>query len=192
MTLIRCGWVSLNEPIYIKYHDEEWAVPIRNDDNALFERICLEGAQAGLSWLIVLKKRESYRIAFDNFDPAIVANYDEGKIAELLANPGIIRNRLKVRAAINNAQRFLTVQAEYGSFDKYLWGFVDDKPIHNHWQTIKEIPPETEISLALSKDLKKRGFKFVGSTICYAMMQAIGMVNDHTIDCFRHPEIMTM
>ncbi len=192
MNPTRCAWVSLTEPLYTKYHDEEWAVPIRNDDNALFERICLEGAQAGLSWLTVLKKRENYRAAFDNFNPAIVANYDENKVAELIDNPGIIRNRLKVRAAINNAQHFLTVQSEYGSFDKYLWAFVDGKPIHNHWRTIKEIPPETEISLALSKDLKKRGFKFVGSTICYAMMQAIGMVNDHTVDCFRHTEIIQL
>jgi len=152
----------------------------------------LEGAQAGLSWLTVLKKRENYRIAFDNFNPAIIATYDEDKIAELITNPGIIRNKLKVRSTINNAQHFFAVQAEFGSFSNYLWGFVDGKPIHNHWQTIKEVPAETEISVALSKDLKRRGFKFVGSTICYAMMQAIGMVNDHTTDCFRHTEIIQL
>jgi DNA-3-methyladenine glycosylase I len=185
----RCGWVNLNEPLYVKYHDEEWGVPIRHDDRALFERICLEGAQAGLSWLTILRKRENYRAAFDGFDLAKVAQYDEVKIAELLANPGIIRNRLKINAAINNAQRFLVVQNEFGSFADYLWGFVDGKTIHNQWRTPKEIPAETEESRKLSKDLIQRGFKFVGPTICYAMMQAIGMVNDHTVDCFRYAEL---
>jgi DNA-3-methyladenine glycosylase I len=185
----RCAWVSLNDPLYLKYHDEEWGVPIRHNDNALFERICLEGAQAGLSWITILRKREHYRAAFDGFDPAIVARYDEAKVAELLQNPGIVRNRLKIQAAVNNAQKFLTVQEEFGAFSDYLWGFVGGKTLHNQWRSLTEIPAETAESRLLSKDLKRRGFKFVGSTICYAMMQAIGMVNDHTVDCFRHAEI---
>lgn len=188
MSLTRCGWVNLNEPIYVAYHDQEWGVPV-HDEHALFERICLEGAQAGLSWLTILRKRENYRAAFDNFDPAVVANYDDAKVAELLANPGIVRNRLKIAAAINNAQQFLKVQQEFGSFDRYLWAFVDGKTIQHQRQSLAEIPAETEISQRISKDLKKRGFKFVGSTICYAMMQACGLVNDHTVDCFRHAEV---
>jgi DNA-3-methyladenine glycosylase I len=184
----RCGWVNA-DPLYIQYHDEEWGVPIRHDDNALFERICLEGAQAGLSWITILRKRENYRAAFDGFDPVKVAAYDEAKVAELMANPGIVRNRMKIEAAINNAQRVLAVQAELGSFSDYLWGFVGGQTIHNRWESLSQIPPETDISKAMSKDLKKRGFKFVGSTICYAMMQAVGMVNDHTVGCFRHGEI---
>lgn len=188
MALTRCGWVNLNEPIYVAYHDQEWGVPV-HDEHALFERICLEGAQAGLSWLTILRKRENYRAAFDNFDPAVVANYDDAKVAELLANPGIVRNRLKIAAAINNAQQFLKVQQEFGSFDRYLWAFVDGKTIQHQRQSLAEIPAETEISQRISKDLKKRGFKFVGSTICYAMMQACGLVNDHTVDCFRHAEV---
>ena len=187
MTLTRCLWAT-TDPLYIRYHDEEWGVPI-HDDPALFERISLEGAQAGLSWITILRKRENYRAAFDGFNPVIVARYDDAKIAELLANAGIVRNRLKINAAINNAQKFLAVQEEFGSFDRYLWDFVDGKPIHNQWSSLSEIPPETELSRKLSKDLTKRGFKFVGSTICYAMMQAIGMVNDHTVDCFRYEEI---
>jgi DNA-3-methyladenine glycosylase I len=155
----------------------------------LFERICLEGAQAGLSWWTILRKRENYRAAFVGFDPALVARYDDAKIAELLANSGIVRNRLKIHAAINNAQKFLTVQEAYGSFANYLWGFVEGKTIQNQWHSLSEIPAETEISRKLSKDLTKRGFKFVGSTICYATMQACGLVNDHTVDCFRHAEI---
>ena len=187
--ITRCTWVHQAEPLYLKYHDEEWGVPIRHNDNALFERICLEGAQAGLSWLTILRKRENYRVAFDGFDPAVVARYDEAKVAELLQNPGIVRNRLKINAAINNAQKFLTVQEEFGSFSEYLWGFVGGKTIHNQWRSLSEIPAETEESRRMSKDLLKRGFKFVGPTICYAMMQAVGMVNDHTVDCFRHAEL---
>jgi len=185
MDLTRCGWVNLNEPIYVNYHDEEWGVPV-HDDHALFERLCLEGAQAGLSWLTILRKRENYRAAFDGFDPALVAHYDEAKIADLLANPGIVRNRLKIHAAINNAQKFLALQAEFGSFDRYLWDFVDGKTVRNTWKSLSEIPPQTETSQRMSKDLLKRGFKFVGPTICYATMQACGLVNDHTVDCFRH------
>ncbi len=185
MDLTRCGWVNLNEPIYVNYHDEEWGVPV-HDDHALFERLCLEGAQAGLSWLTILRKRENYRAAFDGFDPALVAHYDEAKIADLLANPGIVRNRLKIHAAINNAQKFLALQAEFGSFDRYLWDFVDGKTVQNTWKSLSEIPPQTETSQRMSKDLLKRGFKFVGPTICYATMQACGLVNDHTVDCFRH------
>ncbi len=187
---IRCGWAG-SDPFYIRYHDEEWGVPLRNDDDALFERICLEGAQAGLSWITVLRKRENYRQAFDNFDPAVVAKYDDTKIAELLQNPGIIRNRLKINSTINNAQKFLTLQDELGSFSDYLWGFVNGKTIHNHWHTLSEIPPETDLSRKLSKDLKKRGFKFVGATMCYAMMQACGLVNDHIVTCFRHAELQS-
>lgn len=190
-TLIRCAW-SGADPLYVKYHDEEWGVPLKGDDSALFERICLEGAQAGLSWITILRKRENYRAAFDGFDPAVVARYDEAKVAELLANPGIVRNRLKIASTINNAQKFLEVQREFGSFSDYLWGYVDGHPIHNHWQSLSEIPAETELSKRISKDLLKRGFKFVGSTICYAMMQATGLVNDHTVDCFRHAEIAQM
>jgi DNA-3-methyladenine glycosylase I len=181
----RCGWVSA-DPLYLNYHDEEWGVPIRSDDDALFERICLEGAQAGLSWITILRKRDHYRAAFDQFSPAKVAAYDDAKVAELMANPGIVRNRLKIAAAINNAQRVLAVQAELGSFSDYLWSFVGGQTIHNQWESLAHIPAETDISRAMSKDLKRRGFKFVGSTICYAMMQAVGMVNDHTVGCFRH------
>lgn len=188
MTITRCAWVNLNDPLYTKYHDEEWGVPLR-DDNALFERICLEGAQAGLSWITILRKRENYRAAFDYFDPQKVARYDEAKVAELLNNPGIIRNKLKINAAINNAQRFLAVQEEFGSFGDYLWAFVDGRTIYNTWRTHADIPTETDESRRMSKDLSKRGFKFVGPTICYAMMQATGMVNDHTVDCFRHSEL---
>jgi DNA-3-methyladenine glycosylase I len=185
--LKRCGWTS-KDPLYIRYHDEEWGVPIRNNDNAFFERICLEGAQAGLSWITILRKRENYRAAFDHFDPQKVARYDEAKINELLQNAGIIRNRLKIQSAINNAQKFLIVQEELGSFSDYLWSFVGGTTKINHWENLKQVPAETTESRALSKDLKKRGFKFVGATICYAMMQATGMVNDHTTDCFRHSQ----
>ena len=188
---VRCGWVSLNEPIYVHYHDHEWGVPVHGD-NALFERICLEGAQAGLSWLTILRKRENYRAAFEGFDPAKVALYDDARFAELMQNPGIVRNRLKITSTINNAQKFLAVQEEFGSFDTYLWNFVDGKPIQTMRQTLKDIPPETDLSRKLSKDLLKRGFRFVGPTICYAAMQAIGMVNDHTVNCFRHVEIQQL
>ena len=190
-TLNRCAW-GATDPLYVKYHDEEWGVPLKGDDSALFERICLEGAQAGLSWITILRKRENYRVAFDGFDPAVVARYDEAKVAELLANAGIVRNRLKIAATINNAHKFLDVQREFGSFSDYLWGYVDGKPIQNQWRSLSEIPAETELSKRISKDLQKRGFKFVGSTICYAMLQAVGLVNDHTVECFRHSEIAQM
>lgn len=183
----RCFWAS-SEPNTL-YHDTEWGVPL-HDEHALFEFLILEGAQAGLSWVTILKKRAHYRQVFDQFDPQKIALYDEAKVAQLLNDPGIIRNRLKIAAAINNARLFLTVQQQFGSFDQFLWRFVDGRPIINHWHTRSEIPTRTAISDALSKDLAKRGFKFVGSTICYAMMQAVGMVNDHTVDCFRHAECM--
>lgn len=177
----RCAWVN-EDPLYMYYHDHEWGVPV-HDDKRWYELLVLEGAQAGLSWYTVLKKREGYREAFDAFDPGVVALYDEAKIAALLADGRIIRNRLKIQAAIANAQRFLEVQGEFGSFDAYIWRFVDGSPIRNHWRDRSEVPAVTPQSDALSKDLKKRGFKFVGSTICYALMQASGMVNDHTQDC---------
>lgn len=188
MALVRCAWVDPQNDLYLRYHDEEWGVPVR-DDRALFERLCLEGAQAGLSWITILRKRDHYRQVFDHFDPERVARYDEAKIAALLQDPGIVRNRAKVLAAINNAQRLLELQAEVGSFADYLWGFVDGQTIHNHWQSLAEIPAQTEVSRRMSKDLLRRGFKFVGPTICYAMMQATGMVNDHTVDCFRYAEL---
>ena len=191
MDLVRCTW-SGSDPLYMRYHDEEWGVPIRQDDPKLFGFLVLEGAQAGLSWLTILHKRENYRVAFDGFDPAIVARYGEVKIGELLQNPGIVRNRLKVNAAVQNAKGVLAVQEEFGSLAAYLWGFVDGRPIHNQWRTLAEIPAETEISRKLSKDLSRRGFKFVGPTICYAMMQACGFVNDHTVDCFRYREVMRL
>lgn len=180
----RCSWCG-NDPLYIKYHDEEWGVPV-HDDHKLFEMLILEGAQAGLSWITVLKKRENYRNAFDNFDAIKISKYSEKKIEKLLNNTGIIRNRLKINSTIGNAKAFLKVQKEFSSFDKYIWQFVDNKPILNKFKSLKDLPAKTEISDKMSKDLKKRGFKFVGSTICYAFMQATGMVNDHTIDCFRY------
>jgi DNA-3-methyladenine glycosylase I len=183
----RCAW-STSDPLYIRYHDDEWGVPV-HDDRALFEVLILEGAQAGLSWITILRKRENYRRAFDDFEPAKVAAYDDAKIAALLADPGIVRNRLKVNAAVRNARAFLEVREEFGSFDAYLWRFVDGRPIQNAWRSLSEIPAETETARALSKDLTKRGFKFVGPTIMYAFMQAVGMVNDHTTDCFRHEQI---
>lgn len=181
---IRCGWVN-DDPLYIEYHDKEWGVPV-HDDRKLFEMITLEGAQAGLSWYTVLKKRETYREAFDGFDYTKVAAYDEVKTGELLANEGIIRNRLKVASTIGNAQAFIRVREEFGSFDRYIWGFVGGQPILNRWKDLKEVPARTDISDAMSKDMQKRGFKFVGSTICYAFMQAVGMVNDHVESCFCH------
>jgi DNA-3-methyladenine glycosylase I len=177
----RCAWVN-DDPLYIDYHDHEWGVPV-HEDRKLFEMLILEGAQAGLSWYTVLKKREGYRQAFDGFDPDKVAAYDEAKTVELLDNAGIIRNRLKIRSAITNAQCFLQVSEEFGSFDAYIWQFVGGAPIRNRWRTMSEVPATTPQSDAMSKDLKKRGFKFVGSTICYAFMQATGMVNDHTLAC---------
>ncbi len=184
----RCAWVP-NDPDYIAYHDNEWGVPI-HDDRALFEFLLLEGAQAGLSWSTILHKRENYRLAFDQFNPEKVALYGEAEIAALLNNPGIVRNRLKIRAAVTNAQAFLAVQESFGSFDAYIWKFVDGKPKQNHWKTLTELPARTVESDALSKDLVQRGFKFVGSTICYAHMQATGMVNDHTTDCFRYSQLL--
>lgn len=180
----RCGWPT-NDALYISYHDEEWGVPV-HDDRKLFEMLILEGAQAGLSWITVLRKRDNYRKAFNNFDAKKIVKYDEKKNKSLLENEGIIRNRLKIAAAIQNAKCFLEIQKEFGSFDKYIWQFVGGKAIKNKWKTLKEIPAKTTESDAMSRDLKKRGFKFVGSTICYAFMQAVGMVNDHVVECFRH------
>jgi len=187
MEITRCAWAN-SSALYVQYHDSEWGVPV-HDDQTLFEFLVLEGAQAGLSWSTILNKRHNYRLAFDNFDPLKVANYGNAKVAELLANPGIIRNRLKILAAIGNAKAFLTVQDEFGSFDAYIWRFVNGQPIQNAWRSLSEIPPHTPESDALSKDLLQRGFKFVGSTICYAHMQATGMVNDHVVDCFRYQQV---
>lgn len=182
----RCEWAAhSNNALMIEYHDEEWGVPVHND-RRLFEFVILEGAQAGLSWQTVLNKRENYRKAFDNFDPAKIARYSSEHVRRLLADPGIIRNRLKVHAAIVNAKRFLDVQNEFGSFDKYIWRFVEGKPVKHRFTSLKQIPATTPESDAMSKDLRKRGFKFVGSTICYAFMQAVGMVDDHTKGCFRY------
>ncbi len=183
----RCTW-CLSFPDYIRYHDEEWGVPV-HDDKVHFEFLILEGAQAGLSWSTILKKREGYRKAFAKFDPKKVARFGEAEIEELLQNPRIIRNRLKVNAAVTNARHFLDLQKEYGSFDEYIWNFVGHKTIQNRWKSLKEVPPITPESDAISRDLKKRGFKFVGSTVIYAHMQACGLVNDHLIDCFRHREV---
>lgn len=182
----RCGWVTTDE-IYIKYHDEEWGEPV-HDDRLLFEFLNLEGAQAGLSWLTVLKKRERYQEVFDHFDAEVIVRYDDSKIQELLNDKGIIRNRLKINAVITNARAFLKVKEEFGSFDEYIWSFVNHESIINHWPALEEVPATSAISDAMSKDLKKRGFKFVGSTICYAYMQAVGMVNDHILTCFKHPQ----
>lgn len=186
--LCRCPWVDLSKPDYIAYHDREWGVPV-HDDRLLFEFLTLEGAQAGLSWYTVLKKRENYRAAFDQFDPLKVAKYGERKVSVLMKNAGIIRNQAKIRAAINNAQRFLEVQKEFGSFAAYIWKFVDHNPKANKLRHMRDYPATSPESDLLSKDLRKRGFKFVGSTICYAHMQATGMVNDHSLDCFRRREI---
>ena len=182
-----CEWVG-KDPLMQRYHDEEWGVPLHDDDR-LFEFLVLEGAQAGLSWSTVLNKRERYREAFDGFDPEIVAGYGEAKIAELLTDAGIIRNRLKIRSAISNAKAFLAVVEEHGNFDTYIWRFVGGEPKINSWRTLSEVPPMTAESDAMSRDLKRRGFNFVGSTICYAFMQATGMVNDHTVRCFRYAEL---
>ncbi len=185
--IIRCSWCG-DDPLYVAYHDEEWGVPV-HDDQTLFEFLTLESAQAGLSWITVLRKRENYRKAFAGFDPVKVARFSEDKIEKLLLDPGIVRNRLKVVAAVNNARLFLEVQKEFGSFDKYIWSFVGGKPIKNKFRELKEVAATTPESDALSKDLKKRGFKFVGSTIMYAHMQATGMVNDHMVSCFRYNEV---
>ncbi len=183
----RCGWPG-EDALYQRYHDTEWGVPL-HDDRALFEFLILEGAQAGLSWITILRKRENYRAAFDGFDAQRIARYDAGKIASLLQDAGIVRNRLKLAAAVSNAQKFLEVQEEFGSFDSFIWRFVDGLPKQNKWRRLDQIPASTPQSDAMSKELKRRGFKFVGSTICYAHMQATGMVNDHTTDCFRHKEL---
>ena len=186
--LIRCSWAT-NE-LSIRYHDEEWGVPA-HDDRTLFEFLILEGSQAGLSWDTILRKRENYRSAFDGFDPERVARYDRKKLQALLRNPGIIRNRLKIKSAVQNAKAFLKIQEEFGSFDRFIWQFVGGRPFINPWKS-KQIPARTAVSDAVSKDLKKSGFTFVGSTICYAFMQAVGMVNDHAKDCFRRGKIIQM
>jgi len=185
--MMRCAWAG-TDPLYVAYHDLEWGVPI-HDDRLLIEFLILEGAQAGLSWSTILKKREGYRRAYDEFDPAIVAQYGEAKINDLLANAGIVRNRRKIEASVTNAQAYLKIQEQYGSFVVYVWQFVGGKPLQNSWKSLQEIPANTPESDALSKDLLKRGFKFVGTTICYAFMQAAGMVNDHTVDCYRYTEL---
>lgn len=182
--IIRCGW-STSDPLYVQYHDEEWGVPL-HDDQKLFEFLVLEGMQAGLSWLTILRKRDNFRKAFDDFDPQQVARYKERKIKALMQDEGIIRNQRKILATIENARAFLKVQAEFGSFDRYIWDFVGGKPIVNRWRTLNEIPAKTPLSETISKDLKRRGFRFVGPTIVYAHMQATGMVNDHLVECFRY------
>jgi DNA-3-methyladenine glycosylase I len=184
--LQRCGWADTEA--HLDYHDREWGVPV-HDDRRLFEFLILEGAQAGLSWTTILRKRDNYRVAFDQFDPRVVAAYDQRKVETLLANPGIVRNRLKIQAAVRNAQAFLALQRDFGSFDAYVWRFVDGQPRKNAWHTPHQVPARTLESDALSKALRRRGFTFVGSTICYAFMQAVGMVNDHLVDCFRYAEI---
>jgi DNA-3-methyladenine glycosylase I len=183
----RCGWAG-SDPLYRAYHDREWGVPL-HDDRRLFELLCLEGAQAGLAWITILRKRAAYRRAFDRFDPRKVAAYRAAKVRSLLADPGIVRNRLKVQGAVRNARAFLALRAEIGSFDRFLWGFVGATPRQNAWRSLREVPARTPESDALSRALRQRGFTFVGSTICYAFMQAAGLVNDHVVDCFRHPEV---
>ena len=180
----RCGWVPENDPLYVAYHDEEWGVPVR-DERGLFELLTLEGAQAGLSWATILRKREGYRRAFAGFDAEAVARFTGDDVDRLLGDAGIVRNRLKVESTIHNASRVLEVQESEGSFDAYLWSFVEGTPIVNHWTSLSELPSETDLSRMLSKDLKRRGFRFVGPTVCYAFMQTVGMVDDHTVDCFR-------
>ena len=182
----RCPWATTE--LGVVYHDRQWGVPV-HDDRMLFEMLILEGAQAGLSWETILKKRENYRAAFDRFDAEKIARYGSRKLAQLLANPGIVRNRLKIAAAVQNAQAVLRVRTEFGSFDRYLWQFVDGQPRQNAWRIMKQVPAHTPQSDALSKDLRRRGFKFVGTTICYAFMQAVGMVNDHLVGCFRYEEV---
>ena len=184
----RCAWVPVNDTLYVNYHDLEWGVPV-HDDKLMFEFLILEGFQAGLSWRTILYKRENFRQAFDQFDPERIASFDDNKIGELLSNAGIIRNRSKILASIMNARAFLSIKEEFGSFDRYIWQFVGGQPKQNVWKSISDIPPRSDESDALSKDLIERGFKFVGSTICYAHMQAVGMINDHTIDCFRYSEL---
>lgn len=183
----RCDW-AVGDSLLLAYHDEEWGVP-SHDDRHLFEMLTLGGAQAGLSWSTILRKREGYRNAFAGFDPASVARFDEGAVARLLADPGIVRNRMKIESAIANARATLVVQAEFGSLDAYVWGFVDGSPKQNRWRSMQEIPTQSPESVAMSKDLKRRGFRFVGPTICYAFMQAVGLVNDHTTSCFRYEQL---
>lgn len=183
----RCQWAG-NDPLYVRYHDTEWGCPV-HDDRVLYEFLTLEGAQAGLSWITILRKRENYRAAFDHFDPALVARYDADKIAALMQDAGIVRNRLKIESTVQNARAFLAVQDAFGSFDAYIWQFVGGQPKVNQWRSLSEIPAETPESRAMSKDLLKRGFRFVGPAICYAFMQACGLVNDHTVDCFRYAEL---
>lgn len=185
----RCGWAVLNDPLYLAYHDREWGVPV-HDDRALFEFLVLEGAQAGLSWGTILRKRENFRRAFGGFDPKAVSRYDRRKVAQLLRDPGIIRNRLKIESAVRNAGAFLEVEKEFGSFDAYVWRFVGGRTKVNRWRILKEVPASTPESEAMSRDLLKRGFRFVGPTICYAHMQATGMVNDHLVSCFRYRELL--
>lgn len=185
---MRCGWVT-TDPLYLVYHDTEWGVP-EYDDRKLFELLILEGAQAGLSWLTILKKRDNYREAFAQFHPSMIARFGDRQVAQLLANPGIVRNRLKIMATLQNARAFLALQKESDSFADFLWSFVNGKPKHNAWKTLREVPARTSESDAMSKALTQRGFKFVGSTICYAFMQAAGMVNDHVVDCFRYQEVL--
>ncbi|HYB01279.1 MAG TPA: DNA-3-methyladenine glycosylase I [Ktedonobacteraceae bacterium] len=186
----RCEW-GTSSALYIEYHDMEWGVPV-HDERKLFEFLILEGAQAGLSWSTILNKRQAYTQAFDNFEPVKVASYDVTRVQQLLTNSGIVRNRLKIQAAIQNARSFLEIQDQYGSFDTYIWQFVDGKPVQNSWKSLQEIPATTKESDAMSKELKKRGFTFVGTTICYAFMQAVGMVNDHIVDCFRWREVQVL
>ncbi|GIP35726.1 DNA-3-methyladenine glycosylase I [Paenibacillus sp. J2TS4] len=181
----RCAWTT-DDPLYIQYHDHEWGVPV-HEDSKLFEMLVLEGMQAGLSWITILRKRENFRKALDQFDPRLISAYGQQDIDRLLNDAGIVRNKLKLKAAVTNAQAFIKVQKEYGSFDQYIWQFVDGEPILNDWHRADEVPASTPLSDKLSRDLKRRGFKFVGSTICYSFMQAVGMVNDHTADCFLYP-----
>lgn len=187
----RCDWCEDTFDQYVRYHDQEWGVPV-HDDTTLFELLILESAQAGLSWSTILKKREGYRKAFANFEVETVASFKEDKIQQLLSNPAIVRNELKVRSAVNNAQRFIEIQKEFGSFDNYIWHFVDGEPIQNNWENMSQVPATTELSNQISKNLKERGFKFIGSTIIYAYLQATGIVNDHLTRCFRHEEIRNM
>ncbi|MDP3358455.1 MAG: DNA-3-methyladenine glycosylase I [Lutibacter sp.] len=187
MDKVRCGWCK-NDPLYMAYHDTEWGIPVYDDDK-LFEFLILETFQAGLSWITILRKRENFRSAFDHFDYKKIANYSEAKYEELLLNAGIIRNKLKIKATISNAVAFMEVQEEFGSFSSYIWNFTKGKPIKNKWKTLSELPATTELSDIISKDLKKRGFKFVGSTVIYAHMQATGMINDHVTECFRYHEV---
>lgn len=189
--MTRCQWCT-RHPLEEAYHDAEWGVPIFDDDRLLFEYLILEGAQAGLSWTTVLVKREHYRKVFDNFDAHKIVKYNQDKIDALLSDPGIIRNKLKINSTITNAKAYLAAKEKYGSFSDFIWSFVDGKPIQNHWKDMKEVPAKTPISETMSKTLKKKGFKFVGATICYAFMQAVGMVNDHTTDCYRHREVKAL